>query len=152
MIIRLIFFCGSFIFALSTGFAQSQLVSPEMIKGDRIEKSLTGHSGSPQRGRDIFMSRTQGHCILCHQLSDIDAEFQGNLGPSLDTVGARLSAAQIRLRIVDYASIKPDTIMPSYYRIYGLRQVADGHEGQPMLSSQMVEDLVIYLSTQKGND
>jgi sulfur-oxidizing protein SoxX len=40
-----------------------------------------------------------------------------------------------------------DTIMPSYYRVDGLAQVATAWRGKPILSAQQVEDVVAYLQT-----
>lgn len=71
----------------------------------------------------------------------------GDLGPSLAGVGSRLSAGQIRLRIVDAMRLNPDTIMPSYYRVDGLNQVAEAWRGKPVLSAQQIEDAIAYLQT-----
>ena len=71
----------------------------------------------------------------------------GNIGPSLGGVGARLTAAQIRLRIVDPARLRPDTMMPPYFRTDGLLQVAPAYRGKPVLEAQQVEDVIAYLRT-----
>ena len=71
----------------------------------------------------------------------------GNLAFPLSGVGARLSAGQLRLRIVDFMRLNRDTIMPSYYRIDGLNQVAAAVRGKPVLTAQQVEDTVAYLLT-----
>ena len=96
------------------------------------------------------MQREGGHCILCHQVKGLEADFQGNVGPELSDVGARLSAGQIRLRIVDASRINPDIVMPSYHRVKDLRQVAPEFADKPVLSAQEVEDLVSYLETLGG--
>jgi sulfur-oxidizing protein SoxX len=44
----------------------------------------------------------------------------------LTGIGARLSAGQIRYRIVDAQGIWPDTVMPSYYRTRATRLRASG--------------------------
>ena len=85
---------------------------------------------------------------LCHQLASLDAEFQGNVGPPLTGIGARLDAGQIRYRIIDAQTIWPDTVMPSYYRTDGLRQVGEAYKGAPALNAQEIEDLVAFLETQ----
>jgi len=41
--------------------------------------------------------------------------------------------------------------MPSYYRVHDLNQVGDDYENQSVLTAQQVEDLVVFLSEQKGN-
>lgn len=128
------------------GCGEAKLVGPDQISGDAIPASLTGAPGDPERGRAIFVAREGGHCVLCHAVDGLDAAFQGNVGPALSDVGARLTPGQIRLRIVDASRLNPDTVMPPYYRIDGLHQVSRGLEGQPVLSSSQVEDLVAYLA------
>ena len=71
----------------------------------------------------------------------------GNLAPSLEGVGARLSEGQLRLRIVDSSKANPQTIMPSYYRTAGLTRVAPASSGKPILDPQQVEDVVAFLVT-----
>lgn len=71
----------------------------------------------------------------------------GNLAQPLSGVGARLGAGQLRLRIVDASLLNRDTIMPAYYRVSGLNQVAAAYRGRPILSAQQVEDVVAYLLT-----
>ena len=71
----------------------------------------------------------------------------GNVAPPLSGVGARLSAGQIRLRVVDPTRLKRDAIMPAYYRVDGLNDVALPYRGKPILTAQQVEDVVAYLVT-----
>jgi sulfur-oxidizing protein SoxX len=71
----------------------------------------------------------------------------GNIGPPLAGVGARLSEGQIRLRIVDPVRLNPGSVMPSYYRVEGLSQVAQAWRGKPVLTAQQVEDTIAYLLT-----
>jgi sulfur-oxidizing protein SoxX len=89
---------------------------PYMIVGDAIPASLTGSSGDPVRGREIVVNRQVGLCLLCHSGPFPEQKFQGTLAPDLKGAGARSSEGQLRLRIVDASKIKPDTIMPPYYR------------------------------------
>ena len=42
-----------------------------------------------------------GNCLLCHAVPEAGARCMGNLAPPLSGVGARLTAGQLRLRIVD---------------------------------------------------
>lgn len=107
---------------------------------------LTAVAGDAARGRTLAVSRDGAHCILCHGLPGVSADAAGNLAPPLDAVGARLSPAQLRLRVADSTRINPLTIMPAYHRTEGLNQVAAAWRGKPILSAQEVEDVVAYLA------
>ncbi|MCA8899753.1 MAG: sulfur oxidation c-type cytochrome SoxX [Hyphomonas sp.] len=126
----------------------NRFASEVVIEGDAVPVSLSGEPGDAMRGQSVFASREEGHCVLCHRVDGLDAEFQGNVGPALTGIGGRLTAGQIRYRIIDAQQIWPDTVMPSYYRTSGLRQVGHAYEGKPTLSAQQIEDLVAYLSSQ----
>jgi sulfur-oxidizing protein SoxX len=130
-----------------TACTDAPLLPANAIQGDRIPAPLTQTAGDPIRGAQIFAARDQGHCVLCHQVDALDAPFQGNVGPALNLVAARLDAAQIRLRIVDYQRVMDGALMPSYYRTDGFRQVGEPYKNEPVLSAQQVEDLVAYLVT-----
>jgi sulfur-oxidizing protein SoxX len=134
------------------GAEPSELVPSEWITDDAINHPLTEEAGLPARGEALFRTREQGHCVLCHRVSGLDAEFQGNIGPDLSHVGDRLSAAQLRLRIVDYQRVRPGALMPSYYRNHDLYQVDDAYAGKSILSAQDVEDIVAYLGELKRNE
>ena len=86
-------------------------------------------------------------CILCHSGPFPEARFQGDLAPDLAGSGSRWSEGQLRLRLVDAASLNPATIMPSYYRIDGLTRVGAAWRGKPILSAEQIEDMVAYLVT-----
>ena len=107
-------------------------------------------AGDPAIGRAIFSDRESGHCVLCHQVDGLEVPFQGNLGPALSDVGARLTEAQIRLRIVDNTKVNPGTVMPSYYRMTDLHQVGRAYQGETVLSAAEVEHLVAWLSQLTG--
>ena len=116
------------------------------VDNDAIAAPLTQSSGDVARGREILMGR-DGNCLLCHAAPETGARFMGNLAPPLSGVGERLDAGQLRLRIVDSMRINPQTIMPSYYRVDRLAQVAEPYRGKPILSAQQVEDVVAFLLT-----
>ena len=120
---------------------------PYMIVGDAIPASLTGSRGEPVRGREIVVNRQVGLCLLCHSGPFPEQKFQGTLAPDLKGAGARSSEGQLRLRIVDASKIKPDTIMPPYYRVDGLERVAPAFQGKPILTAEQIEDVVAYLVT-----
>ena len=116
------------------------------VTGDAIPEPLAGAAGDPQRGREVVVSR-DANCLLCHSLPETGQRFMGNVGPTLSGVGQRLSAGQIRLRVVDYTRVKPDVAMPPYYRVRALDNVAEPYRGKPVLTAQQVEDVVAYLSS-----
>jgi L-cysteine S-thiosulfotransferase len=116
---------------------------------DAIPSSLTGAAGDPAAGKKIVLDRHVGLCLLCHSGPFPEERFQGDLAPSLAGVGARLSAGQIRLRIVDASRVNPQTIMPAYFRTEGLTRVAPSQRGKTVLSAQQIEDVVAFLVTLK---
>jgi sulfur-oxidizing protein SoxX len=118
--------------------------SPVGQRTDALYTPLAG-AGDALRGREVFMQREQGHCVLCHAVPG--AERAGNVGPSLAGVGSRLTPAQIRLRIADITRVYPDSVMPTFHRTEGLVRVAPPLRGKPALEGQQVEDLVAWLST-----
>jgi len=116
------------------------------IKGDAIPTPLTQEIPNPERGKALFAARGDAHCILCHVHETVDAPFQGDLGPDLTQIHNRLSKGQIRLRIVDYDRLAPDTTMPSYYRTHDLQQVAADKNGQTILTALEIEDIIAFLT------
>jgi L-cysteine S-thiosulfotransferase len=132
--------------SLTVAAADPALVSYR-IENNAIPIPLTREPGDPARGKTAVLSRDGGNCYLCHQIPDAGDTPLGNLSPPLNGVGKRLSAAQLRLRIVDSTRLNPETIMPAYYRIEGLHRVAPAYAGKPLLTAQQVEDVVAYLLT-----
>ena len=119
---------------------------PYTVVGGGISSSLTGMPGDPVRGRAIVVKR-EYTCLLCHAGPFPEERFQGNLSPDLRGTGARWSAGQLRLRVVDAARLNPATIMPSFYRVDGLNRVAPAWRGKPILTAEQIEDVVAYLQT-----
>src|SRR5688572_21690235 len=114
------------------------------VHEDSIRTPLTALAGDAARGRDVIAGR-EGNCLLCHSARETGERFMGNVAPPLSGVGARLSAGQIRLRVVDPTRRKRDAVMPAYYRVDGLNDVALPYRGKPILTAQQVEDVVAYL-------
>lgn len=135
--------------SLAAAIAAAEPPVSYQIDGDAIKQSLTGQAGNAGQGYAIASHRADAGCVLCHQLPGIDAAMSGNLAPSLDGIGRRLSEEQLRLRLVDSSRLNPQTIMPSYYRTEGLRQVAKPYQGKPILTAQQIEDVIAYLLTLK---
>ena len=122
-------------------------LAPYRLVGDAIPEPLAGATGDVARGRRIVLDRATGNCLICHKVPEPNEPFQGELGPDLAGVGARLDAGALRLRLVDQSRINPATVMPPYHRIEGLRRVAKQYQGQPVLDAQAIEDVVAYLAT-----
>lgn len=119
---------------------------PYRIEGDAIPVPLVSAVGDPVRGKSVVMGR-EANCLLCHAVPETGVRFMGNIGPPLSGIGARLSTAQLRLRIVDQSRLNHDTVMPSYYRIEGLTRVAPAYHGKPVLTAGQIEDVVTFLHT-----
>lgn len=114
---------------------------------DALPQPLTAVPGDAARGRAIVASRQAGLCLLCHPAPIPEERFQGNLAPDLAGAGARWSAAQLRLRIVDARRLNPQTLMPPYHDTDGLQRVGAAWQGRPVLDAQQVEDVVAWLVT-----
>ena len=124
-------------------------LTPPVFADDSIPSSLTGAGGDAERGRKIVLDRHVGLCLLCHSGPFPEERFQGDLAPDLSGVGARLSAGQIRARIVDASRVNPNTIMPPYFRTENLQRVAPAYRGKTVLSAEQIEDVVAFLATLK---
>lgn len=118
-----------------------------LVVDDGIPAPLAASAGDAARGRGLLVARESANCVLCHALPDAAVRFSGNVGPSLAGIGARLTPAQLRLRIADITRLNPATVMPSYYRTAGLDRVAAPYADRPILTAAEIEDVVAYLST-----
>ena len=128
------------------GVAGSEPVAIYQIEGDAIPEPLDGLDGDPARGRVIVAGRA-GNCLACHQAPIPEEPFHGNLGPPLDGIGSRASAGTLRLRLVAPGTLNPDTVMPAFHRVEGLRRVLAPHRDRPILTAQEIEDVIAYLLT-----
>ena len=115
--------------------------------GDASDTPLTAQRGDPGRGRQIVENRQISACLLCHAGPFPEPHLQGTIGPSLDGVGSRLSAGQMRLRLIDARTVNADTVMPPYYVVDGLNRTGRQWQGRPALSAQQIEDVVAFLVT-----
>lgn len=136
---------------VTSGTARAAEPVAYQVDGDSIERPLTGKAGDPARGRQVVANRQVGLCLLCHSGPFPEERFQGSIGPSLAGVGERLSAGQIRLRIVDAGRLNPDTVMPPYYRVDGLHRVGRAWRDKPVLSAEQIEDVVAFLAMLRGS-
>lgn len=127
--------------------ASTGLVAFE-IKGDAVDRPLGGLKGVAERGGKIIADRRSGNCLICHAVPAIAEPFQGRIGPSLAGVAKRLSVGQMRLRLIDLSRLKPNTLMPPYYRTENLTDVAPAYQGKPILDAQQIEDVLAFLARQ----
>ena len=124
------------------------LIAPahaQVLGRDSQVEPLTTSAGDPLRGRAIVASRQTGLCLLCHSGPFPEERFQGNLAPELGESAAKLSAGQLRARIVDPSRFDRDAIMPAYYKTENLNRVSAKFAGQTILSAQEIEDVVAFL-------
>lgn len=130
---------------------QSSSLRPYKVVADAIPASLTEQAGDAARGAQLLQQRQKSLCVLCHSGPFPDAHLQGNIAPDLTGVGSRLSAAQLRLRLVDMKRLNPQSIMPAYYAVPDAwdARVAKSWRGQPILEAEEIEDLVAYLQSLK---
>lgn len=132
---------------LALAGAQAEAAAPYTVVGDGIPTPLAGLTGDVARGRAIAANRQVGLCLLCHTAPIPEERFQGDLAPDLAGAGARWSAAQLRLRMVDASRFNVDTIMPAYYKLEGLQRVAPAQQGKTILDAQQIEDVIAWLQT-----
>jgi sulfur-oxidizing protein SoxX len=129
--------------------ATTDELRPFKIIGDAIVEPLGGSAGDAARGRAIVVDRQKGLCLLCHTGPFPEQRLQGTLAPDLRGAGSRWTEGQLRLRMVDSSKLNPATIMPAYYRIEGLTRVGSTWQNKPVLTSEQIEDVVVFLSTLK---
>ncbi len=102
-------------------------------------------AGDPEQGFRV-VTRQASTCMLCHAGPFPNPHLQGDVGPDLHGVGARLSADEIRARLVDAAQVNPDTVMPSFGVVRPGTRVGAAWQGRPILSAAEIEDAVAFLA------
>ena len=102
-------------------------------------------AGDPARGYAVVV-RQASTCTLCHAGPFPNRHLQGTIGPDLHGVGARLTADEIRARLIDAAKANPDTVMPSFGTVGGRTRVGAAWAGKPILAPQEIEDATAYLA------
>lgn len=135
---------GMLVLAAAAAHAQ---VADFKVEGDGIPKSLTGTPGNAARGRELLLARNPANCLECHTIARDKAMKGGSRGPALDGVGANLTAAQLRLSVVDYAQIQPKAGMPSFHKRDSGLLSAKQDRDKPVLDAQQIEDVVAFLQT-----
>ena len=139
--------------------AAAQEVSPVDVSFDEygaIAVSLSGAPSDAAAGQEVMSERSLGNCVACHQVTALEAAFQGNVGPSLDGAADRWNEAELRGILADAKMTFPGTVMPGFYKVSGYIRPGDAYTGKagteplpPLLSAQQIEDVVAYLTTLK---
>ena len=144
--------------AVIWGAAQAEVAPANVAwgEGNVIAESLSGTPGNAGEGAKIYAEKSLGNCVACHVVSNSEADFQGNVGPSLDGAGSRWTEEQLRAIVADAKHVFPDSVMPSFYKTSGYVRPGEGFTGKPaqeplkpLLTAQQIEDVVAYLATQK---
>jgi sulfur-oxidizing protein SoxX len=120
-----------------------------IVEGDSIVRPLTDAPGDPGRGAALIADRAKSLCLLCHTGPYPAPHTHGDIGPDLTGIGARLSEAQIRLRVADMRRLDPDSVMPTFLTAEGADRPAPAWAGRPILTAAEIEDLVALLAAQK---
>jgi sulfur-oxidizing protein SoxX len=96
------------------------------------------------------MNRKQGNCLACHVNSEMSEQtFHGAVGPVLDGVADRWTAAELRGMLVNSKKVFEGTIMPAFYKDSGYNRTLKKFVGKTILKAQQVEDVLAYLQTLK---
>jgi sulfur-oxidizing protein SoxX len=104
-------------------------------------------AGDVANGRRIVEDRALSACLLCHAGPFPAPHLQGNIGPRLDGVGARLTPDELRQRLIDPRRFNPDTVMPAYGNVENLNRVGSAWRGRPILTPAQIEDVVAFLAS-----
>ena len=82
-------------------------------------------AGDAENGKKVAEDRKKGNCFACHNYQG--AHLAGNIGPSLDGIGKRMTEQQIADQINDPTKRNPNTSMPPFgkYQILSKDEVAD---------------------------
>jgi len=140
------------------GIAHAADVAPGDVMYDNgaVAASLGGAAGDAAAGAKVMTTRGLGNCVACHQVSALDAAFQGNVGPSLDGVGGVWNEAELRGIVANAKNTFDGTMMPSFYKSEGYIRPGDAYTGKagteplaPLLTAQQIEDVVAFLTTLK---
>lgn len=146
---RLGLWTALFVVLSGIGASAQEPIRLAIVDGS-LPVSLTGDPGSAEAGKKVFLSRTLGNCLACHQVSSLKSEeFHGEFGPSLDGVASRHTQAQLRLIVADAKRVFANTVMPAFHKNDGLNRVRPEFAGKPILTAAQVEDVVAFLETLK---
>lgn len=148
---RLVLAAGILVAVSGAAMAADTPPDDVKIEDHKVMASLTGMAGDAKTGAKVFKDRKLGNCLACHANKAMQAElFHGEVGPALDGVADRWSAAELRAILVNSKAVfGAETVMPGFYTLKVGENVAKDFVGKTILSAQNVEDLVAYLTTLK---
>jgi sulfur-oxidizing protein SoxX len=135
------------------GHAFADAVPPESVvfADGEVKQPVADNEADPEEGALVFASKSLGNCLACHANKDLKSQlFHGDVGPSLDGVGARWDEPAIRAIVVNSKAVfGPDTVMPGFYSLDVGVDVRKDLVGKTILTGEQVENLVAYLVTLK---
>jgi L-cysteine S-thiosulfotransferase len=143
-------FAGVMVALACLSAPHAQADNPIILKvvDNSIPDPLTSQPGDPAEGRKVMLDRRLGNCVSCHQVSALrEADFQGDIGPSLGGVGKLYTTAQLRLILANPKLMFPGAVMPAFHVNTGLNRVLPEYAGKPILTAQQVEDVIAFLKT-----
>jgi sulfur-oxidizing protein SoxX len=118
-----------------------------LLQGAVFGQSL-GSADAAQRGQQLLLQRQESGCVLCHRIPGLPVG--GDIGPSLHGLAERADVQGVRERLVDPRRFNPMTIMPAYFSLDGLTNVAGAYQGKTILSEQGLDDILAYLMKPQG--
>ena len=140
-------------FACSAVWAQSErAVAYEIVNGREIPQSLTPLIADSEAGRALYFDRDLTGCSGCHGSPGgpgAQPDEGAEAAPSLAGIATRMSEGAMRLWLIAPEVLNPDTAMPSFYQVGQRTDPKDPRFGEPLLSSQEIENLIAYLKRQK---
>ena len=118
-----------------------------LLQGAVFGQSM-GLADAVQRGQQLLLQRQDSGCVLCHRIPGLPVG--GDIGPSLHGLAERVKAQAVRERLVDPRRFNPTTIMPAYFSLDGLTNVARAYQGKTILNEQALDDILAYLMKPEG--
>ena len=119
-----------------------------LLQGAVFGQSM-GLADAVQRGQQLLLQRQDSGCVLCHRIPGLPVG--GDIGPSLHGLADRANVQAVRERLVDPRRFNPTTIMPAYFSLDGLTNVAWAYQGKTILNEQALDDILAYLMKPEGS-